>query len=108
MRSFLYRHPRFSTNVRMDMIVRDNVILGVCQSLSESGLRGTFSHAVPVGAEGFVTLYHEQERFQVKAVVDAIYEDEARVSFRFESNEERESLRRFMRLLFPDVLSFQS
>jgi hypothetical protein len=108
MRSFLYRHPRFSTNVRMDFIVRENVLLGVCHSLSESGLRGTFSHPVPARAEGFLTLYHEQERFQVKAAVDSIYEDEARVSFRFETNEERESLRKFMRLLFPDVLNFQS
>lgn len=108
MRSFLYRHPRFATNVRMDFIVGENVLLGVCHSLSESGLRGTFSHPVPPGAEGFLTLYHEQERFQIKAAVDSIYEDEARVSFRFETNEERDALRRFMRALFPDVANFQS
>jgi len=66
---------------------------------------GTFSHPVKAGAEGLITLYHERQSFQVQARVDALRSDEARVSFKFESEREREALRTFMRMLFPGAPS---
>ena len=101
MRRFLYRLPRFKAEIPMDLVVGEAVILGVCLDLSESGLMGTFSHPVKAGAEGLITLYHERESFQVQARIDALRANEARVSFKFETEREREALRAFMRILFP-------
>jgi hypothetical protein len=101
MRRFLYRLPRFKTELPMDMILGDTVILGVCLNLSESGLRGTFSHPVPVGAEGLVTLYQGDQRFQVHARIYSLKEDEARVHFRFDSEHEEQNIREFIKLVTP-------
>jgi hypothetical protein len=102
MRRFLYRLPRFKAEIPMDLVLGDAVILGICLDLSESGLRGSFSHPVTVGAEGLITLYHEGQSFQVQARIDALRTSEARVSFRFASEQERQGLRVFMKSLFPD------
>lgn len=86
----------------MDLVLGNAVILGVCKSLSESGLRGTFSHPVATGGEGLISLYHEEHSFQVKARIDSLRSEEVRVRFCFASDQERENLRTFMKLLFPE------
>ncbi len=83
----------------MDLIFGDVVILGVCLDISESGLRGTFSHPVPVGTEGLLTLYHSDETYQVHTFIDSFRNDEVRARFRFESEQERLRIRGLIKLL---------
>lgn len=102
MRDFLYRFPRFRTECRMDLIFGDAVVPGVCVNVSESGLRGTFASPLPAGTEGLLTLYFEQsgeQRFQIHARVYATRNEEARVRFRFKSEQERLDLREVLKLL---------
>ncbi len=99
MRRFLYRQPRFKTNLTMDFILDDAVLLGVCRSISESGVGGELSHPVQVGAAGLLTLYHGDQSVQVQAVVEALEDDGTRMSFRFASPQERDLLRKFIHAL---------
>jgi hypothetical protein len=99
MRRFLYRLPRFRTEIPMDLILNDAVVLGTCLNISESGLRGTFSHPLPPGAEGMLTLYNGNENFQIRARIDSFKDEEARVRFRFESDAERDNIRVFLKRL---------
>ncbi len=85
----------------MDFIVGDSVILGVCVSLSESGLRGTFSNPVPSGTNGLLTVYHRDHSVQVHAQVQSMKADEARVGFHFNSDQEREDIQNFLKRLAP-------
>jgi len=91
-RSFLYRFPRFTADCRMDFIHGDRVVLGSCSNLSESGLRGTFATDVPAGAEGLLTLYHNERQFEVKAKIDAVQDEETLVHFVFRSDKERAAI----------------
>ena len=104
MRDFLYRFPRFRTECRMDLIFGDAVVPGICLDLSESGLRGTFASPIPAGTEGLLTLYVEgagEQGFQIHARVYASREEEARVRFRFKSEQERLGLRDLLKLIAP-------
>jgi hypothetical protein len=101
-RPFLYRFPRYKTALRMDMVLDDAVFLGICRSLSGSGLRGEFTENIPVGGVGRVTLYHEDKFYEVAASVDASSAAQATVSFRFEAESERIALRNFLSLLRPE------
>ncbi len=103
MRSFLYRLPRFKTEVPMDLILGDAVILGLCLNISESGLLGTFSNPVAVHSEGLLTLYYNQRSYQVHAQIDGFQGDEARVEFRFASDKERADIRDLLKLFTPDA-----
>jgi hypothetical protein len=99
MRRFLYRLPRFKTELRMDFIVGDSVTIGTCVNLSESGLRGTFSEAVGVNTQGMLTLYFEETGTQVHGRVEALKGDEVRVRFRFASVQERDGIRSLLKRL---------
>ena len=104
MRDFLYRFPRFRTECRMDLIFGDAVVPGVCLDLSESGLRGTFASPVSAGTEGLLTLYPEpagDQGFQIHARVYASRNEEARIRFRYRSEQERLALRELLKLLAP-------
>ncbi len=98
-RNFFYRLPRFKTECAMDFILGDNVILGVCLSLSESGLRGTLSHPVPAGSEGLLTLYQGDQNCPVQARISSLRDGEVLVVFEFHSEQERVALRDFLNLL---------
>jgi hypothetical protein len=96
MRSFLYREPRFKTNVSMDLILEDRVYLGNCFSISESGLRGNFSSVVSPPAQGILTLYYLDTSCQIPALVETLRGDEARVKFLIDSPREQQLLRTFL------------
>jgi len=98
-RSFLYRFPRFTADCRMDFIHEETVVLGVCSNLSESGLRGTFAKDVPAGSEGLLTLYHNDRRFEVRAKVDTVREEDTLVHFQFQSDKERSAIGELIKLL---------
>ena len=100
-RTFLYRFPRFRTDCPMDLIVGDAVVLGTCLNISESGLRGTFSHPVPAGTIGTLTLYKGQSSVQIEALIYSVKGEEARVRFRTVSEPERVAVRNFIKLLSP-------
>ncbi|ADW70935.1 hypothetical protein AciX9_4155 (plasmid) [Granulicella tundricola MP5ACTX9] len=85
----------------MDLILGDAVILGVCLNLSESGLRGTFSHPVLAGAEGLLTIYQGEQNVQIHARVYSLKGDEARIRFRFDSEQEQQNIREFLKLVTP-------
>ncbi len=108
MRSFLYRLPRFKTEVPMDLILGDAIVLGLCLNISESGLLGTFSNPVAIHSEGLLTLYYDERSFQVHAKIDGFEGDEARVEFRFASDKERADIRSLLKLLAPNATSSQS
>jgi hypothetical protein len=99
MRSFLYRFPRLKAHLPMDLIVGSAVVLGHCLDISESGLRGTFADSVPSGTEGLLTLYRGEQSIQVHARVNSFHGDEARLRFRYDSDQEREAVRSFLTLL---------
>lgn len=105
MRRFLYRQPRLKTNLSMDFIMGDTVILGICRSLSESGVGGTLSNPVPVGTEGVLTLYFhqyegaEEQSIRVPAVIEAPFAEEARIRFVTEDPKEREAVKQLMQFL---------
>jgi len=101
MRRFLYRRPRYATDVRMDFIIEDTVTLGVCESISESGLRGTLSHPVPGGVTGLLNLYFGERNYQVNAQIQSLHGRQARIRFCFSSNQERAELFEFMKLVLP-------
>jgi len=82
----------------MDFIHGDSVFLGTCTDLSESGLRGTFLEPIDPGTEGMLTLYVEEHGFQMRATVDSIGGNEARLRFSFASNEEHEALLELIKL----------
>jgi hypothetical protein len=98
-RSFLYRFPRFQADCRMDFIHGDSVVLGTCTSLSQSGLRGTMAEAVPTGSEGLLTLYHANQRFEVRARIDGGDDEETRLSFQFRSDKEKLAIGELLKLL---------
>jgi len=83
----------------MDFIYGDSVALGVCTNLSDSGLRGAFSQYVPSGAEGLLTLYHGDQRVVVQAQFYAGNGEEARVQFRFQSDQERAAIGDLLKIL---------
>jgi hypothetical protein len=85
----------------MDLILGDAVVLGHCLDISESGLRGTFADSVPLGSEGLLTLYRGDLSVQVRAKVNSFQADEARIRFRYDSNQERDAVRSFLKLLLP-------
>ncbi len=98
-RRFLYRFPRFQADCRMDFIYGDRVVLGTCSNLSESGLRGRFSGSVPLGSEGLLTLYHANQKVEVKARIDAADDEETRLRFQFRSDKERSAISDLLKLL---------
>jgi len=98
-RSFLYRFPRFTADCRMDFIHGDSVVLGSCSNLSESGLRGTFASDLPAGAEGLLTLYHNERQFEVKAKIDAVQDEETLVHFVFRTDKERAAITELIELI---------
>ena len=102
MRSFLYRLPRFKTEVPMDLILGEAVVLGLCLNISESGLLGTFSNPVPVHSEGLLTLYYHQRSYQAHAQIEGFQGDEARLEFRFASDKERADIHDLLKLLAPE------
>lgn len=87
----------------MDLILGDSVFLGTCTNVSESGLRGSFSEAVPSGSEGLITLYHHEKPFQMRAKIYSIRDGEARVRFTFASDKERAAMTELMGALSPRV-----
>jgi len=97
-RNFLYRSPRFTADCRMDFIHGDAVFLGNCTDLSESGLRGSFIVPLSPGAEGTLTLYVEEQGFEIQAKVESIRGNEARLRFSVASDEEREALHDLVKL----------
>ena len=101
MRRFLYREPRIQTNLSMDFIVGDTVLLGLCLSISESGVGGTLSHSVAPGSEGVLTLYFQDQSVKVPAAIENPEAEEARIRFLAMEPAEREALRRFIKLLEP-------
>lgn len=76
----------------MDFIHGDAIVLGVCSNLSETGLRGTFSEAVLPGSEGLLTLYYEDQTFEVQARIESLRDDEAQVLFQFRSDKEHAAM----------------
>lgn len=86
----------------MDFIYGDNVVLGTCSNLSESGLRGSFAGAVPPGSEGLLTLYHANQRIELRAKIDACDDEETRVRFQFLSDKERSAIGNLLKLLGSD------
>jgi hypothetical protein len=76
----------------MDFIHGDSVFLGNCTDLSESGLRGTFIEPVAAGAAGLLTLYVEEQGFEIQAKVESVHGNEARLRFSIASDEERIAL----------------
>ncbi len=99
MRRFLYRQPRIKTSLSMDFILGDTVILGICRSISESGVGGTLSNPVPVGTEGVLTIYFQEQSVKVDAVIESPQAEEARIRFIAADPKQREAVRRFMKLL---------
>ncbi len=88
----------------MDLIFDRTVVLGVCLSLSESGLRGTFADPVPVGTTGLLTLYPRNagdRNYQTHACIYSLRNEEARVRFCFQSEQERLAIRDILKLLTP-------
>jgi hypothetical protein len=102
MRSFLYRLPRYKTEIPMDLILGNAVILGLCLNLSESGLLGTFSNPVAVNSEGLLTLYYNQRSYQVHGQIEGYQGDQTRVGFHYASDAEQESIRSLLKLLIPE------
>ena len=98
-RRFLYRSPRYIADCRMDFLYADTVALGLCSSLSESGLRGTFSQVVPRGSEGLLTIYQGDQKFEVKAFVESTREHESRVRFEYESDQQRSAMSNLIKSL---------
>ncbi len=99
MRRFLYRQPRLKTNLSMDFIREDNVVLGICRSISESGVGGTLSHPVPVGSEGALTLYFQEQSVKVQAVIETSEPEETRIRFLALDPKDCEAVRHFIKLL---------
>ena len=99
MRRFLYREPRFETNLSMDFIHGDTVVLGRCRSISESGIGGTLSHSMVPGAEGVLTLYCADQSLKLPAAIETPLAEEARIRFLLLEPADKEALRRFMKLL---------
>ncbi len=83
----------------MDFIYGDTVVLGTCSNLSESGLRGNFAEGVAVGAEGLLTLYHANQKVEVRARIDASDDEETRLRFQFRSDKERLAIGDLLKLL---------
>ncbi len=98
-RRFLYRQPRLKTNLSMDFILDEKVILGECLSISESGVAGTLSNPMPVGSVGVLTLYHQERSVKIPAVIETPDAEEARIRFASTDPRELEDLRRFIKLL---------
>lgn len=97
-RNFAYRHPRFATKLEMDFVVGDTVILGVCESISDSSVFVKLSDIPSPGAAGVVTLYCGGQSWSVHALVAASTpgasdQDHAALLFAFQDEEERESVR---------------
>jgi len=99
MRRFLYRQPRVKTNLSMDFILGDTVILGFCRSISESGVFGTLSNPIPVGTVGILTLYFQEQSVKVQAVIETPLAEEARIRFVGTDPRQQEAVRRFIKLL---------
>src|SRR5665213_1692135 len=99
MRKFLYRLPRVETSLPMDFILGDAVVLGTCLNLSESGLRGTFTQIVRPGTEGLTTVYQGEQRLQIKGRIASLRGDIAHIHFCFESAEQRDAAKAFLKLL---------
>jgi hypothetical protein len=102
-RSFLYRFPRFTVDCRMDFILEDSIVLGTCYDLSQSGLRGSLAEIVPAGSKGLLTLYCEEQRFEVQATVSSLRDDETRMRFQFASDKERAAMRDLLKLIAARV-----
>ena len=85
----------------MDLILGEAVILGVCVNISESGLRGAFSHPIPSGVEGLLTVYQGEHSFQANVRVESVKGGEARIRFCLTSDQERGDLKDFLKLLAP-------
>ncbi|MGI4828109.1 MAG: PilZ domain-containing protein [Janthinobacterium lividum] len=100
-RNFLYRFPRFEAHNRVDFIHHDNVLLGYCTEISESGLRGAFSDTALPGTEGLITLYRNDQSFCAHAMILEVHENEATARFQFQSLQEENAIREFIRLLAP-------
>ncbi len=98
-RNFLYRFPRLRTNCPMDLIFGDQVILGTCHSLSESGLRGTVSAKVAVGTECILSLYRLDQTLQISSVVESARGFVIRVRFGAITDTEGLTVTEFIRLL---------
>ncbi len=85
----------------MDFIFGDAVILGVCTSISESGLRGKLSANATPGTEGQLTLYRDSKSVQVSALIDSYPGQEVCIRFQPASDAELLALREFLKLLRP-------
>jgi hypothetical protein len=96
-RRFLYRLARYKTDLRMDFEVGETVFLGICRSLSGSGLMGEFLDLLTVGTAGVVTLYQQDLNCAVQATVDTAERYEVRLAFHFDSDGERQVLESFLR-----------
>jgi hypothetical protein len=99
MRQFLYRLPRVETSLPMDFILGDAVVLGTCLNLSESGLRGTFTQTIQPGTEGLTTVYRGELSFQIKGRIASLRGDRTHIHFCFESEDQREAAKAFLKLV---------
>jgi hypothetical protein len=97
MRNFLYRSPRIETNLSMDFVMGDLVVLGACKSLSESGILGNLFHPVPAQSEGTLNLYCGDNTLKVNGVVEHTHSDEVRI--RLSDTADRPRVREFMNLV---------
>lgn len=95
-RHFSYRHPRFATGIRMDIVVDGSVVLGLCESISESGLRGVVGDDLPCGAEGIVSLYDKDYKCSLRAVISFREKEQVGLKFLFRSKQEQALIRSFL------------
>ena len=105
-RSFAYRHPRYTTKLAMDFVAGETVILGACESISENGVYVNLSEKMQPGTAGVLNLYLGAESFSVHAMVApatscAGEPHGAVLNFVFRDEEERHSVRSLIAMLRP-------
>ena len=99
MHTYNYRLPRYSASFPVYLVFGDVVAVGLCEDISEAGLRGTFARPVPVSTRGLLSLNHPKGILGVEARVAYISDGKMVLRFLFSSEQERGTLRRFLSVL---------
>ena len=92
-RHFSYRHPRYPTRLRMDVVFGETIVLGICETISEAGLSALVGDDLPSGVEGWATLYHQDQGYRIRCTLSFKEKESVGLTFLFTSEEERSRMR---------------
>jgi hypothetical protein len=88
-RKFEYRPCRIATGFDVDFVVGGRSLHGLCQDVSDAGIRATLDGSLAVGSTGALILRHPTGVFKVEAQVAYIEKDQVGLVFVFKTPLER-------------------